>query len=162
MFKDSWSFKPCWRCSASLRKHKSKQNSPWLPRRCRYRKIISTSTGTDLQRLQVSLLRVTEQRGDTMAVPHTVHTAVSPQRKNLPDHRHPSQSAVGQFHDFTVADLLLKKKKWFRCCLFYHHIFTIKRCLLINGERKILTRMWTSVMLTEDDMATGGLSRCCD
>lgn len=61
---------------------------------------------TDLQRLQVALLRVTEQGGDAVIVPHTAHTAVSPQRENLPDRGHPSQGTVGQLHNLSIADLL--------------------------------------------------------
>lgn len=76
-----------------------------------------------------------------MAVSHTVHTTVSPQRENLPDDRHPSQSAVGQFHDLSVADLLKKIQTekqidWvffllFRCCFIYHEIK-----FNLNGKRR--------------------------
>lgn len=41
-----------------------------------------------------------------MVVPHTAHTAVSPERENLPDDGHPSQGTVGQLHNLSVTDLL--------------------------------------------------------
>lgn len=41
-----------------------------------------------------------------MVVPDAAAAAVPPQGKDLPDHRHPAQNAVGQFQDLRVADLL--------------------------------------------------------
>lgn len=99
-----------------LAKKKRRKENPLVPRHLiemmiREVKLMMTSCKTDLQWLQVSLLRVAEQRGDAMAVPHAVHAAVPPQWKNLTDDRHPSQSAVGQLHDLSVADLLRKQRR---------------------------------------------------
>lgn len=59
-----------------------------------------------LQVLQVSFLGVTQQRGDAVVLSDAAAAAVPPQGKDLPDHRHPAQRAVGQFQDLRVADLL--------------------------------------------------------
>jgi len=41
-----------------------------------------------------------------VVVPHTAHTAVSPEGENLPDDGHPSQGTVGQLHNLSITDLL--------------------------------------------------------
>lgn len=56
-----------------------------------------------------------------MAVPHAVHTAVSPQRKDLPDDRHPAQSAVSQLHDLSVTDLLENRQTHRQIVLYKSH-----------------------------------------
>lgn len=61
-----------------------------------------------LQVLQVSFLGVTQQRGDPVVVSDAAAAAVPPQGKDLPDHCHSAQRAVGQFQDLRVADLLQK------------------------------------------------------
>lgn len=59
-----------------------------------------------LQVLQVSFLRVTQQRGDPMVLPHAAGAAVLQQREDLPDHRHAPQCTVGKLQDLCVADFL--------------------------------------------------------
>lgn len=63
-----------------------------------------------LQVLQVALLRVAQQRGDPVVLPHAAAVAVLPQGENLPDHRHAPQCTVGKLQDLRVADFLHKKK----------------------------------------------------
>ena len=66
-------------------------------------------SGVYLQGLQIAFLRVTEQGGDAMIVPHAANVGVSPQREDLTDDGHPPQRAVNQFHDVRVTHLLRKK-----------------------------------------------------
>lgn len=63
-----------------------------------------------LQGLQVALLRVAEQRGDAVVVPHAADVGVPPQREDLADDGHPPQGAVDQLHDVSVAHLLRMKE----------------------------------------------------
>lgn len=66
-------------------------------------------SGVYLQGLQIAFLRVAEQGGDAMIVPHAANVGVSPQREDLTDDGHPPQRAVNQFHDVRVTHLLRKK-----------------------------------------------------
>lgn len=59
-----------------------------------------------LQVLQVSLLRVAQQRGDPVVVPHAAAAAVPPHGEDLPDHHHTAQCTVGKLQDLRVADFL--------------------------------------------------------
>lgn len=59
-----------------------------------------------LQGLQISFLRVTEQRGDAVVVPHTANVGVPPQREDLTNDGHPPQRAFNQLPDLCVAHLL--------------------------------------------------------
>lgn len=59
-----------------------------------------------LQVLQVSFLRVTQQRGDPVVLPHAAGAAVLQQGEDLPDHRHAPQRTVGKLQDLCVADFL--------------------------------------------------------
>lgn len=59
-----------------------------------------------LQVLQVSFLRVAQQRGDPVVVPHAAAAAVPPHGEDLPDHHHTAQCTVGELQDLRVADFL--------------------------------------------------------
>lgn len=62
-----------------------------------------------LQVLQVSFLRVTQQRGDPVVLSHAAGAAVPPQGEDLADHRHAAQCTVGKLQNLWVADLLQEK-----------------------------------------------------
>lgn len=64
-----------------------------------------------LQVLQVSFLRVTQQRGDPVVLPHAAGAAVLQQGKYLPDHRHAPQCTMGKLQDLCVADFLWRRDK---------------------------------------------------
>ncbi len=59
-----------------------------------------------LQVLQVSFLRVAQQRGDPVVVSHAAGAAVLPQGEDLPDDCHAPQCTVGKLQDFCVTDFL--------------------------------------------------------
>jgi hypothetical protein len=62
---------------------------------------------TDLQHLEVAFLRVAEQRGDPVVVPHAF-LVVFCRWEELPDHSHPAKGTVDQIQDLRVTDFLEK------------------------------------------------------
>lgn len=63
-----------------------------------------------LQVLQVSLLRVTQQRGDPVVVSQAAGGAVLPHGEDLADDCHAPQCTVGKLQDLCVTDFLLRQR----------------------------------------------------
>ena len=63
-----------------------------------------------LQRLQVSILRVAQQGGDAVVVPHAADVGVAPHGEDLSDDGHATQGAVHQLHYLRIAHLLRKQR----------------------------------------------------